>query len=88
MIVHIYIYYTKKHILLLGKPPLPHKTQKNNAVLHCQGAPADEISLLKGFLHNCGRVGISFRQLKKLSRITECMLLFQNVKKTHEQFCV
>ena len=37
----------KKHPspLLLGKP-LPHKTQKNNAVLHCQGAPADEISLI------------------------------------------
>ena len=45
-------------------------------------------TLLKGFLHNCGRAGISFRQLKKQSRITECMLLFQKVKKTHEQFCV
>ena len=33
-----------------------------------------------------GRAGISFRQLKKLSIITECMLLFQKVKKTHEQF--
>ena len=32
--------------LLLGKPPLPHKTQKNNAVLHCQAVPADEISLI------------------------------------------
>ena len=44
--------------LLLVKYPPPHKTQKNNAVLHCQGAPADRISLLKTKLHKCGRAGI------------------------------
>ena len=50
-----------------------------------EGAHADEIVLLKGKLHNSGRAAISFKQLKKLSRITEYMLLFQKVKKTHEQ---
>ena len=35
---------------LLGKPPLPHKTPKNNAVLHCQWAHAVKISLLKRHL--------------------------------------
>ena len=38
----------KKHPspLLLDKPPLPHKTPKNNTVFHCQGAHAVEISLI------------------------------------------
>ena len=32
---------------LLDKPPLTHKTQKNNTVFHCQGAHAVKIVLLK-----------------------------------------
>ena len=44
---------------LLCKSPLPHKTQKNNAVFHCQWGRAGRISLFKAFSHNCGRVGIS-----------------------------
>ena len=32
---------------LLGKPPLPHKTQKNNTVFHGRRDHADEIALLK-----------------------------------------
>ena len=67
------------------KPPLRHKTQKNNTFPRGREAHADKISLLKVFLHKCGRAGISSKQLKKLSRISECMLLFQKVKKTHEQ---
>ena len=51
---------------LLGKPPLRHKTLKNNAVSHCQWGRADEIALFKAFLHNCGRAGISSKQLKKI----------------------
>ena len=68
-------------LLLQGKPPLPHKTQKNNTILHCQGAPADEISLLKGFLHNCGRAGISFRQLKKTKQDNRMYVTFPKSQK-------
>ena len=37
---------TYTNMSLLDKPPLPHKTQKNNTVFHCQGAHAVEISLI------------------------------------------
>ena len=52
--------------LLLGKPPLPHKIQKNNVFFTISGGRTDDLSLLKGFLHNCGRAGISFKQVKKI----------------------
>ena len=63
-----HFYYTL-HIstLLLGKS-IPHKTQKNNTVFHCHGTHAVKISLLKGFLHKCGRAGISSKQLKKIKQ--------------------
>ena len=70
---------------LLGKSPLANKMQKNNVFFVVSGGHADEISLLKAFLHNCGRADISFKQFKKLSRIIEYHLLFQKVKKTHGQ---
>ena len=34
---------------LLGKPPLPHKTQKNNTVFHGRGDHAHEIVLFKRY---------------------------------------
>ena len=72
---------------LLGKPPLPHKTQKNNAVLHCQWGHADKISLFKAFLHNCDPAGISSKQLKKIKQDRRmCATFPKNQKKTHEQF--
>ena len=72
-------------LVLLDKPPLPHKMQKNNVFFTVRWGRADDLSLFKGKLHNCGRAGISFKQVKKLGRIGKCMLLFQKVKKTHEQ---
>ena len=68
-------------MILLGKPPLPHKTQKNNAVFHCQWAHAVKISLLKAFLHNCGRTGISFRQLKKTKQNNRMYATFPKSQK-------
>ena len=47
---------------------------------------ADRLSLFKGFLHNSGRADISFKQVKKMSRIVKCHREFQKQKKTHEQF--
>ena len=47
---------------------------------------AGGLSLFKAFLHNCGRAGISFKQVKKMSRIVKCRREFQKVKKTHGQF--
>ena len=34
---------------LLGKPPLPHKTQKNNTVFHGMGDHSHEIVLFKRY---------------------------------------
>ena len=45
--------------VLLGKSPLRHKTPKNNGFFTVRRAHTDKISLLKGFLHKCGRAGIS-----------------------------
>ena len=53
---------------LLVKPPLRHKTQKNNTCSRGREAHADKISLLKAFLHKCGRAGISSKQLKKIKQ--------------------
>ena len=47
---------------------------------------AGGLSLFKGFLHNCGRADILFKQVKKMNRIVECHREFQKVKKTQEQF--
>ena len=53
---------------LLVKPPLANKTLKNNTFFHGREAHADKISLLKSFLHKCGRAGISSKQLKKIKQ--------------------
>ena len=55
-------------LLLLAKLPLAKKTPKNNGFLVVSGAHTDEISLLKAFLHKCGRVGISSKQLKEIKQ--------------------
>ena len=47
---------------------------------------AGRLSLFKGFLHNCGRADILFKQVKKMIRIFKCHREFQKVKKTHGQF--
>ena len=44
--------------ILLGKSPLLYKTLKNNTENSVRWGHADEISLLKTFLHNCGRADI------------------------------
>ena len=68
------------------KSPLPHKTQKITAFSVIEAPDAGSLSLFKGFLHNCGRADISFKQVKKMSRIVKCHREFQKVKKTHGQF--
>ena len=62
-------YLLSRNTQLLGKPPLPHKTQKNNTVFQGRGGDhAHEIVLFKAKLHNSGRAGISFKQLKKIKQ--------------------
>ena len=70
--------------LLLGKSPLPHKMQKITVFSVAGGVDADRYLYIKGsYIIVVARV-FSLNNLKKLSRISECMLLFQKVKKTHE----
>ena len=57
---------------------------KNNTVVHCQGAPAVEISLFKAFLRNCGHAGISSKQLKKIRQNKRMNATFPESQKTHE----
>ena len=63
----------KKHtppMSLLGKSPFSHKPTKNNVFFTVSGAHAVKISLLKGFLHKCGRAGILCKQVKKAIYVT------------------
>ena len=57
---------------LLGKSPLPHKMQKITCFSVIKAPDAERLSLFKAFLHNCGRAVISFKQVKKMSRIVKC----------------
>ena len=71
---------------LLVKPPLPHKTPKNIGFFTVRQAHADEISLLKAFLHKCGRAGILSKRLKKTKQDKQMYATFSESQKTHEQF--
>ena len=66
---------------LLGKSPLPHKTLKNIVFFTVSRAHAVKISLLKAFLRNCGRAGISFRQLKKIKQNNRMYATFPKSQK-------
>ena len=50
MYIHI-----RSQASLLGKPPLPHKMQKNNVFFTVSRGRAGDLSLLKTKLHKCGR---------------------------------
>ena len=72
-------------VRLLVKPPLRHKMQKNNVFFVVSGGRADDLSLLKTKLHNCGRAGISFKQFKKIRQNRQMYATFPKSQKTHEQ---
>ena len=63
------------------KPPLRHKTQKNNTFSRGRKAHADKISLLKALLHKCGRAGISSKQLKKIKQNKQMYATFPESQK-------
>ena len=67
--------------LLPVKPPLAHKMQKNNVFFVVSGGHANEISLLKAFLHNCGRADVSFKQFKKIKQNNRISLTFPKSQK-------
>ena len=54
---------------------------KNNGFHVGRRAHAVKISIFKGFLHNCGRVGISFRQLKKIKQNNRMYATFPKSQK-------
>ena len=75
--------------LLLVKPPLPHKMQKNNVFFVVSGGRADNLSLSKTKLHNCGRAGILFKQVKKIRQNRQMYATFpKSQKKNMHKFCV
>ena len=66
---------------LLGKPSLANKTLKNIGVFMVSGGRTNDLSLLKGFLHNCGRAGISFKQVKKIRQNRQMYSTFPESQK-------
>ena len=67
-------------VLLLVKPPLPHKMQKNNVFFVVSGGRTDDLFLRRSYIIAVAWV-FYLNKLKKLGRIGKCMLLFQKVKK-------
>ena len=67
--------------LLLDKPPLAHKTQKNNGFRVDRRAPAFKISLFTAYLHNYGRADISLKQLKKTKQVKRMYATFRKSQK-------
>ena len=67
--------------LLLGKSPLVNKMQKNNVFFVVRGGRADNLSLFKTKLHNCGRAGISFKQFKKIRQNRQMYATFPKSQK-------
>ena len=59
---------TEREAGLLVKSPLRYKTPKNNGFFRGRRTHTDKISLLKAFLHKCGRAAISSKQLKKIKQ--------------------
>ena len=54
---------------------------KNNVFFAVRGGRTDDLSLLKGKLHNCGRAGISFKQVKKISQNRQMYATFPKSQK-------
>ena len=68
-------------ILLLVKSPLANITLKNIGFFTVSGGRTDDLSLLKGKLHNCGRASISFKQVKKIRQNRQMYATFTKSQK-------
>ena len=60
------------------------QSDKNNTENSVRWGNADEISLFKAFLHNCGRADILIKQFKKTKQNNRILPTFSKSQKTHE----